>query len=206
MQRLNDEARSREQLDSAIAAEKTTRSSLEDAKARLRSAETAPKLIASAKSNTEELAAQVKIARADLAQAEKDLADTKIVAPMDGRITRRGVERGDYVQPGQQLASLVGCEIWVVANFKETQLTHMRAGDRVVMHIDALPLVELEGKVNSIQSGTGERFSLFPPENATGNFVKVVQRVPVKILLAKQPGGTLPIGPGLSVIPTVYTQ
>jgi len=206
MQRLSNEARSREQLDSAVAAEKTARSNLEDARARLRSAETAPKVIASAKSNAEELGAQVKEAQAELAQAEKDLADTKIIAPMDGRITRRGVEQGDYVQPAQQLCSLVGSELWVVANYKETQLVHMKQGDRVAVHVDAFPDAKIEGKIDSIQSGTGSRFSAFPPENATGNFVKIVQRVPVKILFNAQPDGTLAIGPGMSVVPTVYTK
>jgi membrane fusion protein (multidrug efflux system) len=205
-QRLSDEARSREQLDAAIAAEKTARSNLEDAKARLRSAKTVPQTIASAKSNAEAQSAQVKQAKADLAQAEKDLADTKIIAPMDGRITKKGVERGDYVQPGQQLGALVGTELWVIANYKETQLTHMVKGQKVDIHVDALPDVKIEGKIDSIQSGTGGRFSAFPPENATGNFIKIVQRVPVKIIFTKQPDVNLPLGPGISVVPTVYTR
>jgi membrane fusion protein (multidrug efflux system) len=206
MRRLSDDARSREQLDSAIAAEKNARSQLEDAKAKLRSAQTAPKVIASAQSNADAQGAEVKEAQANLDQAEKDLADTKIIAPMDGRITNRSVERGDYVQPGQQLTSLVGTELWVTANFKETQLKHMRAGDKVDIHIDAFPGVKIDGKVDSIQSGTGARFSAFPPENATGNFVKIVQRVPVKIVLDHQPDASLPLGPGMSVVPTVYTK
>ncbi len=206
MQRLSDEARSRQQLDEAVAAEKTTRSTLEDAKARYKTAQTAPKVIASAKSNAEELGAQVKQAKADLDQAEKDLADTQITAPMDGRITKKGAEVGDYVLPGQELSSLVGTEIWVVANFKETQLANMHPGQKADIHVDAFPNAKIEGKVDSIQYGTGGRFSAFPPENATGNFVKVVQRVPVKILFDKQPDNTLPIGPGMSVVPTVFTR
>jgi membrane fusion protein (multidrug efflux system) len=206
MRRLSDDARSREQLDGVIAAEKGMRSQLEDAKAKLRSAQTAPKVIASAQSNTDEQAAEVKGAQANLDQAEKELADTKIIAPIDGRITNRGVERGDYVQPGQQLTSLVGTELWVVANYKETQLKNMRPGNKVTIQIDAFPSADLEGKVDSIQSGTGARFSAFPPENATGNFVKIVQRVPVKIVLDKQPDASLPLGPGMSVTPVVYTK
>ena len=206
MHRLSDEARSRQQLDEAIAAEKTARASLAEAQDRLRTANTAPRVIASAKSSTEELGAQVKQAKADLAQAEKDLADTKITAPMDGRITNKGVEVGDYLQPGQQLGSLVGTDMWVVANYKETQLKHMRPGQRVDIHIDAFPDARLEGKIDSFQSGTGGHFSAFPPENATGNYVKVVQRVPVKILFNQQPDPSIPIGPGISVVPTVYTK
>ncbi len=206
MYRLNDEARSREQLDNAVAMEETALSSFKDATARLHSAEASPKIIASAILNAEALDAQVKQAAADLTQAEKDLYDTKIIAPMDGRITQKGVEVGDYVQPGQQLGFLVSNEVWVVANFKETQLVHMHPGNNVKIAIDAFPGVKLEGKIDSIQAGTGGRFSAFPPENATGNFVKVVQRVPVKILLNAQPDTALHIGPGMSIIPTVYTK
>ena len=206
MRRLSDDARSQEQLDSAIAAEKNARAQLEDNKAKLRSAQSAPKVIASAESNADEQAAQVKQAQANLDQAEKDLADTKIIAPINGRITNRSVERGDYVQPGQQLTSLVGSELWVVANYKETQLRKMRSGDKVLIHVDAFPDAKVEGKIQSFQSGTGARFSAFPPENATGNFVKIVQRVPVKIVLDRQPDASLPLGPGMSVTPTVYTK
>ncbi len=206
LQGLSKEARSTEQLDAAIAAEKTALSNLEDAKAKLRSAETAPKVIASAKSNTEAQAAQVKQAEADLAQAESDLANTKVIAQQSGHITNRSVEQGDYVQPGQMFGSIVNNNLWVVANFKETQLSHMHPGDKVDIHIDAFPKLKLSGKVDSIQTGTGSRFSAFPPENATGNFVKIVQRVPVKILFDSEPDPALPIGVGMSVVPTVYTK
>ena len=206
MQRLSNEARSHQQLDEAVANEKTTRSAFEDAKARLRSAQTAPKTIATAKFNTDQLSAQIKQEQADLAQAEKDLADTKIIAPMDGYMTKRGAEVGDYIQPGQQMAYLVGDDVWVIANFKETQLAHMQAGQRVAIHVDAFPNADIEGKVDSIQAGSGVRFSAFPPENATGNFVKVVQRIPVKILLTKKQDASLVLGPGMSVVPTVFTR
>lgn len=205
MQRLSREARSQEQLDQAIANEKSMRSNLENALARLRSAQTAPQAIAQAQADSEKLAAQVKQAEADLAQAEIDLGNTKIIAPIDGRITRRNVERGNYVQPGQNLASLVGNDLWVVANFKETQLRHMHAGQTVKISVDAYPDADLTGKVDSIQSGTGAFFSAFPPENATGNFVKIVQRVPVKIVFDHTPDAALALGPGLSVIPVVDT-
>lgn len=205
MQRLSNEARSQEQLEQAIAAEKSAKSNLENAEAKLRSAETAPKAMAQAKAGSDQLTAEVKQAEADLAQAENDLANTKIIAPIDGRISKRGVSRGNYVQPGQALASLVGTDLWIVADFKETQLKHMRSGQFVAIKLDAYPDMTFIGKVDSIQSGTGAFFSAFPPENATGNFVKIVQRVPVKITFDKPLDPALAIGPGMSVVPTVYT-
>ncbi|HWR06672.1 HlyD family secretion protein [Sporomusa sp.] len=197
---------SRQQLDQAIATEKSNRSNLEKLRADLRSATTVPNVIAAAQSTSEQLQAQVLQAEADLIQAETDLANTRIFAAIDGRITKRSVEPGNYVQTGQQLASLVGPELWVVANFKETQLEHMRPGQPVDIRIDAYPNVILQGKVDSFQSGTGSYFSLFPAENATGNFVKIVQRVPVKIVFDSLPDSTLHLGPGMSVVPTVRTE
>jgi membrane fusion protein (multidrug efflux system) len=205
MQRLSDEARSQGQLDQAIAAEKAAKSAFYEAQARLRSAEVAPKTIAAARATSNQLMAQFRQAQADLAQAENDLANTRLIAPMDGRITNRGVERGNYVQTGQQLGSLVSTELWVIANFKETQLEHMHPGQHVTVSIDAYPSQGFDGKVDSIQSGTGAFFSAFPPQNATGNFVKIVQRVPVKIIFDKQPDASLALGPGMSVMPTVFT-
>lgn len=196
---------SKQQLDQAIAAEKADRSTLENLRAALRSTDTVTSVIGTAKDTSDQLLAQVQQAEVDLAQAEADLANTKIVAPMDGRITKRSVETGNYVQTGAQLASLVGTELWVVANFKENQLENMRPGQPVDIHIDAFPNVKLKGKVESLQAGTGAYFSLFPAENATGNFVKTVQRVPVKIIFDTLPDPALPLGPGMSVVPTVYT-
>ncbi len=134
--------------------------------------------------------------------AQLDLSYTKIFAPGDGRVTRKSVEPGDYVQTGQTLFSIVPSDVWVVANFKETQLKHMRPGQPALIDIDSLGK-SLRGRVDSIQAGSGARFSLLPPENATGNYVKVVQRVPVKILFDEPlPAGHV-IGPGLSVAPSV---
>ena len=206
MQRLSNQARSQQELDQAVAAEKSAKSSLEDSQAKLRTAETAPKTIANAEASKDQLEAEVKQAQADLDQAEKDLNDTKIIAPMEGRITRRGVEKGDYVQAGQSLGSLVSTDMWVTANFKETQLEHMKPGQKADIRIDAYPGLKLEAKVDSIQSGTGGRFTAFPPENATGNFVKIVQRVPVKIVFDAKPDPSLALGLGMSVVPTVYTD
>jgi membrane fusion protein, multidrug efflux system len=143
------------------------------------------------------------VAQAAFDQAQKNLADTQILAPEDGVVTRRGVEQGAYIQPGDQLFALVTPKRWVVANFKETQLTHMRAGQTATVKVDAYPHLKLHGHVDSIQHGTGARFSAFPPENATGNFVKIVQRVPVKITLEDVPDDVV-LGPGMSVVPTVH--
>jgi membrane fusion protein (multidrug efflux system) len=197
---------SRQQLDQAVATEKAERSSLDKLRADLHSANTAPSVIAAAQDTSEQLDAQVKQAEVDLQQAENDLSNTKIIAPIDGRITKRSVEIGNYVQAGTQLSSLVGTELWVVANFKETQLEHMQPGQPVDIRIDAFPNVKLRGKVDSIQAGTGSHFSLFPAENATGNFVKIVQRIPVKIVFDVLPDESLHLGPGMSVIPTVHTE
>ncbi len=201
---FNDGACSQQQLDQATATEKSDRATVEKLRADFRSANAAPTVIAAANDTSEQLQAQIRQAEADFAQAEIDLANTKIIAPMDGRISKRNVEIGNYVQTGQQLTSLVGMELWVTANFKENQLEHMRIGQPVEIRIDAYPSVKLHGKVDSFQSGTGSYFSLFPAENATGNFVKIVQRVPVKIVFDNPPDSSLNLGPGMSVIPTVY--
>jgi membrane fusion protein (multidrug efflux system) len=139
-------------------------------------------------------------------QAELNLSYTQVVAPEPGRVTRKNVETGDYVQVGQPLLAIVPDHIWITANFKETQLTHMRAGQSVTVKVDAYPGHVFKGHVDSIQSGTGERFSMFPPENATGNYVKVVQRVPVKIVLDESDDSNLLLAPGMSVVPTVSVK
>jgi membrane fusion protein (multidrug efflux system) len=110
------------------------------------------------------------------------------------------------VQTGSALLAIVPPETWVVANFKETQLHRMRPGQPVDIKVDAYPSLKFEGRVDSIQSGTGSRFSLLPAENATGNFVKVVQRVPVKITLIHPPKDAPPLAPGMSVVPTVHVN
>lgn len=144
--------------------------------------------------------------QADIAavkQAELNLTYTKIKAPIDGRVTRKSVATGDYVQVGQMLMALVPPRVWVTANFKETQLRNMRAGQPAAISVDAYPGLKLKGRVDSIQAGSGAAFSLLPPENATGNYVKVVQRVPVKIIFDQRPDAQHVLGPGMSVIPDV---
>jgi hypothetical protein len=128
------------------------------------------------------------------------------VAPESGRVTHKSVEPGDYVQVGQNLLASIPSNIWVTANFKENQLALMRPGQPVEIEVDALGGRTFKGHVDSVQMGSGAAFSLLPPENATGNYVKVVQRVPVKILFDPIPNVGLPLGPGDSVVPTVKVQ
>jgi len=142
-------------------------------------------------------------AQTTVQSAQLDLSYAKIFAPCDGRVTRKAVEAGNYVQVGQQLMSIVPPEIWVVANFKESQLKKMKPGQLVSVAIDALGGKTFRAHVDSVQSGSGAAFSLLPPENATGNYVKVVQRVPVKILFDEPLPADHMIGPGLSVTPDV---
>lgn len=150
--------------------------------------------------------AAVDNAKAQVDLAAKDLADTKIIAPQDGVVTMRSAEAGAFVTTGQQLFTLVGTERWVIANFKEVQITDMRPDQPVDIKVDAYPDLKLTGKIDSIQAGTGARFSAFPPQNATGNFVKIVQRVPVKIVFDQALPQNIVLGPGLSVQPTVHTE
>src|SRR5439155_11612113 len=122
--------------------------------------------------------------RAQLAQAELNVQHATVKAPAKGLVSRKTVEEGQIVQPGQPLMAVIPLdEVWITANFKETQLQHMRPGQRVTVKVDAAGGREFTGTVDSIAAATGARFALLPPENATGNYVKVVQRVPVKILL-----------------------
>jgi membrane fusion protein (multidrug efflux system) len=149
--------------------------------------------------------ALLRAAQADLAVAELNLEHTVVRAPIDGVVSKRSVEVGQVVQVGQPLLALVPLnDVWVVANFKETQLTGIRPGLPAEIRIDTYPGVAFRGVVNSISAGTGSRFSLLPPENATGNWVKVVQRVPVKILLdGKTVGNPQPLRAGMSAVVTV---
>jgi membrane fusion protein (multidrug efflux system) len=149
---------------------------------------------------------QLNESQTNVAAAKLNLSYTKIFAPCDGRVTRKSVEPGDYLEAGQQIMSLVPEDVWVVANFKESQLDKMRAGQPATVAIDALGGREFRAHVDSIQAGSGAAFSLLPPENATGNFVKVVQRVPVKIVFDEPLPAGFVAGPGLSVTPSVQVS
>ena len=148
--------------------------------------------------------AQVAEARANLREAELNLEYTTLTAPVAGRVTRRTVELGQVVQPGQLLLAVVDvANVWVIANYKETQLTHVRPGQPASIAVDTHPGLALRARVDSIQSGTGSRFSLLPAENASGNFVKVVQRIPVKLVLEPGQNGHALLVPGMSVVPVI---
>jgi len=144
--------------------------------------------------------------RAQLEEARLNLSYTRVVAPADGFVTRKGVEPGNYIQPGQPLMALVTLEdAWVTANYKESQLSHVRPGQAVEFSVDAYPGRKFSGRVESIMAGTGAAFSLLPPENATGNYVKVVQRIPVRIAIDKNSDPEQLLRVGMSVVPTIIT-
>jgi membrane fusion protein, multidrug efflux system len=174
------------------------------AEAQLAAAQSAPKQVAQSRSHAKGAEADAGRAEAEARQARLNLSYTKIFAPASGHVTRKSVESGAYVQVGQSLLAVVEPDVWIVANFKETQLAEMRPGQRVAVRVDMIPGVKFDAHVDSIQRGSGARFSLLPAENATGNYVKVVQRVPVKIVFddPKQVA-SYALGPGMSVLPTV---
>ena len=160
---------------------------------------------------------QVKAARAQKGAAEAQIASAGVTvghldirASVSGQVVNRNVNVGSYVSPGTQLMAIVPDAIWITANFKETQLTRMRPGQPVDISVDAFPDIAFKGHVDSIQRGAGQAFALLPPQNATGNYVKVVQRVPVRILFDTRDGSPDPrrysIGPGMSVVPTVKVR
>jgi membrane fusion protein, multidrug efflux system len=179
---------------------------LTQAQAELRTARTGPEQVTVIKARAESAAARVLQARAVLDQATLNLAYTTVKAPVAGRVSKKSVEPGQVVQAGQPLLAIVPVEdIWITANFKETQLKNMRPGQPATVSVDAYGRT-YEGHVDSIAAATGARFSLLPPENATGNYVKVVQRVPVKIVLDKGQDPQHLLRPGMSVVPTVHTR
>jgi membrane fusion protein (multidrug efflux system) len=199
------DARSSEARQKAAAATVTaTRAQVAQAQARLDEANSVQQRIAMKDAQLATAKAEVARAQAALHQAELNLSYTQVTAPLTGRVTKRSVQPGDVIARGQALTNLVAEPPWVVANFKETQLVRMRPGQPVTIHVDAFPDLRLKGRVDSIQPGSGSRFALLPPENATGNYVKVVQRVPVKIVLDKLDQATIQLlGAGMSVEPTV---
>jgi len=179
----------------------------QQAHAELQSAQTAPSQIAATRARASSAEAHVQTARANLAQAELNLQYAVVKAPVRGVVSKKGINVGQVVQPGQPLLAVVQLDqVWVTANFKETQLKDMRAGQRAAVDVDALGGRDFKGKVDSLAGATGARFSLLPPENATGNFVKVVQRVPVKIVLDAGQDPEHLLRPGMSVNATVYTK
>ena len=200
---VESKAVSESAIDLAQAQARSANANLEAARSQTNAAEAEVTL---SEAGVETATAAVQQAEAKLQQAGLNLSYTKIIAPLDGRITARTVQPGNYVQPGQALLALVPKDVWVVANFKETQLTYMKPGQPVELSVDAYPNRKFKGKVDSLQAGTGARFSLLPPENAVGNYVKVVQRIPVKIVFDEEMPTNLDIAPGMSVEPEVRVK
>jgi len=179
----------------------------QQAHAELQTAETGPAQITATKAHAASAEARTQQARANLAQAELNLQYAVVKAPIRGVVSKKGINVGQVVQPGQPLLAVVQLDdVWMTANYKETQLKDMRPGQRARVDVDALGGREFHGKVDSLAGATGARFSLLPPENATGNFVKVVQRVPVKIVLDAGQDPEHLLRPGMSVTATVYTK
>lgn len=194
---------SSERVDEGKAAAASMRASVVAAQVRIQAAQAQATL---ARSQVKTAEAAVAQAHAVLDQATLNLSYTKIYSTEAGSVASKSVESGNYVQPGQLLLSVVPDKLFVIANYKETQLTHVRPGQAVTIRVDAFPDLHLRGHVDSIQRGTGSRFALLPPENATGNFVKVVQRVPVKITF-DDPGEALRwISPGMSVETRIFIR
>jgi membrane fusion protein (multidrug efflux system) len=193
---------SKSELDAAVAARA---SAVADVAARKDSAAAAKAQIASAKSARDVLNAQVGVLQVQLKDATQQLAYNKILAPVSGRIGKRTIEVGQRIQPGQQLTAIVQENVWLTANFKETQLAELKPGQEVKVSVDALPGKELIGKVDSFSPASGAQFALLPADNATGNFTKIVQRVPVKITFKPEDVKALSgrLVPGMSAIAEV---
>lgn len=188
LQRTLPAAVSQQQIDQAAAAD-TTAAAQRDA----------------AQQQVDGATAQVDNYSAQLAAAQLSVGYTKILSPIDGHIAQRSIAAGDYASVGQQMLAIIPLRLWVTANFKETQIADIRVGQKVAINADACGSQNLTGHIESIQRGAGQAFQVLPPENATGNYVKVVQRVPVKIALDAIPADC-PLGPGMSVVPHVKVR
>ncbi len=191
----------RDQLDRLDTARKIAESQLREMEENLRKEQATVGL-----SNRGGSVARVAQKQAKLDEARLNLSYTKIYAPADGYVTRKSVEPGNNVQPGQPLMAIVALDdSWITANYKESQLTHVKLGQKVQFKVDSYPGEKFIGKVESIMAGTGAAFSLLPPENATGNYVKVVQRIPVRIAIDRTSDPAQRLRVGMSVVPTIFT-
>jgi membrane fusion protein (multidrug efflux system) len=197
-------ATTQESIDSSTNQQQGAAASLESARAQLAIARLVPEQVQVAISAVAEREASLQSAQAQLDQANLNLSYAQVRAPSDGFITMRSIRQGDFAAAGQVMFLIVTPEVWITANFKESQIGRMRPGDKVAIKVDAYSGFTLEGHVQSIQYGSGARFSAFPAENATGNFVKIVQRVPVKIVIDRGLDANRPLPIGLSVSPVVY--
>lgn len=170
-------------------------------------ANTVPQQVSAARDQYQAAMAKMRQSRADQKNSALLLSYSSIYAPVSGEVGQKSVQPGQYVQPGQMLMSVVPLQgVWVIANFKETQIGRMKAGQRAEIDIDTYPRQPIRGRVASIGAATGAAFSLLPPENATGNFVKVVQRVPVKIIMDRPLPDSVVLRPGMNVVVRVNIQ
>jgi membrane fusion protein (multidrug efflux system) len=199
-------ATSQQDVDAATASLKQAEAQVMLAQAQITQNSPVQQLIGQTDAQVGQLKGQVEQAQGRLDQANLNLSWTQVKAPQDGWITKRNVEAGNYITAGQQIFSIVAPEVWITANFKESQLADMRKGQPVRIKVDAYPKLDLRGHVDSIQLGSGSKFTAFPPENATGNFVKVVQRVPVKIVIDSGLDPNIPLPLGISVVPAVTVR
>jgi membrane fusion protein, multidrug efflux system len=197
-------ATTQENIDTSTSQQTSGNANLRSAQAQVAIAALVPEQIQQAINAVAEKTAQVQQSESQLEQANLNLGYTEIRSPSDGFITLRSVQRGTYLTAGQTMFLIVTPDVWVTANFKESQIGRMRPGDAVDIEVDAYSGFKLHGHVQSIQYGSGSRFSAFPAENATGNFVKIVQRVPVKIVIDRGLDPKRPLPLGLSVSPVVH--
>ncbi|MFC6024554.1 MULTISPECIES: HlyD family secretion protein [Methylobacterium] len=199
-------ATTQQEVDTTAANYQQAKAQVEQAQARLVQAMPVQQNIGQSEQQVDQLKGQAEQAKAQVDQANLNIEWSVVRASQDGWVTKRNVNAGDYLTAGQQVMSLVTTDVWVTANYKETELDGMRPGQRVKVAIDAYPDLDLQGHVDSIQRGSGSKFSAFPAENATGNFIKIVQRVPVKIVIDSGLRKDEPLPLGVSVEPTVMLK
>ena len=206
LRRLDPGAVAAQTIDDARAAARRTAALADAARAAIRSAGAGVDV---ARQQANATRSAIATRQAQAAQSQTTVGNLRVTAPVAGQVVNRQVSVGSYVAPGTQLMAIVPNRLWITANFKETQLARMRVGQPVSIRIDAFPDVEFKGRVDSFQNGAGQAFALLPPQNATGNYVKVVQRVPVRITFDIKNGPDprqYPIGPGMSAVPTVTVE
>lgn len=199
-------ATTQQDVDSNASSYQQAKAQVEQAEARVVQATPVQQNIGQSEQQVDQLQGQAEQAKGQLDQANLNVEWSVVRAPQDGWVTRRNVNAGDYLTAGQQVMSLVTTDAWVTANYKETELDGMRPGQQVTITVDAYPDLVLHGHVDSIQRGSGSKFSAFPAENATGNFIKIVQRVPVKIVVDSGLKKDEPLPLGISVEPTVMLK
>jgi len=199
-------ATTQQDIDTTAANYQQAKAQVEQAQARLVQAMPVQQNIGQSEQQVDQLKGQAEQAKAQVEQADLNIEWSVVRAPQDGWVTKRNLNAGDYLTAGQQVMSLVTTDVWVTANYKETELDGMRPGQRVHIAIDAYPDLDLQGHVDSIQRGSGSKFSAFPAENATGNFIKIVQRVPVKIVIDSGLRKDEPLPLGISVVPAVMLK